>query len=778
MAALRARWIALCVAVLLGHLPARDAHAREDDQVAILTVRINEEERGEIPVLLRSGDVLIPVSKLRELWLESVAARGRREGHQGQEYVSVSSLAPSVSFRTDEQELRLDLHADPSVLPETQINLGMTAPPGIEYRSDTSVFLNYAPRLLDFQRLDGYAEAGLSTGKMLLWSAASYAEERGLVRGPSHLIFDDHKSMRRVTVGDSFSSGGALGGGFHAGGVSVSRNFDLDPYFIRGPTLGASTMALTPSQLDVYVNGVRVRQQQVAPGPVTIQNLQGQSGAGVVRYVLRDVFGREQALASPFYLSNGVLRAGVEEYTYTVGVKRENLGLASFDYAAPVALGRHRVGLTDRSTVGGRLELGAGAASGGGTWTWLTPHGLLDLALGLSHGGGAGGAAGAASYSFQSPRGGLGVSAQTMSGRYATTSLRAEEDRPLLQFGAFSSLSLGSRATAGVQHSLSYLRDAGPTVQSSLTSTYLLASGITLLGTFSRLRSPREPSRLEGMITLSFNIDRTSAQIAARVRSDGADEALATLSHSSQRLLGHDLRAMAVHSDGAVQRAQAHGEYRGQHGVYALTYAMDRQGSRRQQTVILSTRGSIVWIPGVGVFASRPVGQALGVLRLPGARGVRGYLNNQEIGRTDRDGDLLIPDLLPYYANRLSFADNDLPLSFQIEGTERQLAPPFRGAAVAQFRVKRTLFHRATVRVEGPDGALSVPSYGDLQVSAPDQVVASPIGKLGEIELEGLPPGTYPAEILHERGGCSFALRIPEGAGPVVEMGEVRCKKP
>ena len=777
MAALRARWFAPCVAALLGALPAV-VEAREGDQVAILTVRINEDDRGEIPVLLRPGDVLLPVSKLRELWLEGAAARGRREAHQGQEYVSLRSLSPSISFQANEEELRLDLHADPSVLPATQVNLGMTAPAGLEYRSDTSVFLNYAPRLLNFSAVDAYGEVGLSAGKMQLWSAASYSGENGVVRGLSNATFDDRKSLRRVVVGDSFSSGGALGGGFHAGGVSVSRNFDLDPYFVRGPTLGASTLALTPSQLDVYVNGVLVRQQQVTPGPVHIQNLQGQSGSGVVRYVLRDVFGREQTLASPFYLSNGVLRAGIEEYTYTVGVKRESLGLASFDYTAPVALGRHRFGLTDRITAGGRLELGAGAASGGGSWTWLTPHGLLDLAFGLSHGGGAGGGAGAAAYSFQSSRGGVGFSVQGMSRRYATTSLKADDDRSLLQVGAFTSLSLGLRLSIGAQHSLAYQRDAGLAAQTSFTSTYQLSSGVALLGTFSRAGDDRGASRLEGLVTLSFNIDRLSAQVSTRARSNGADEATATVSHASQRILGHDVRANAVISEEALQRAQINGEYRSQRGTYGVVYGLERQGSQLRQTTILSTRGSIVWVPGVGVFASRPVGQAIGVLQLPGARGVRGYLNNQEIGRTDRDGNLLVPDLLPYYANRLSFADNDLPMAFQIEGTERQVAPPFRGAAVARFRVKRSLFFRGSVRVEEPGGALTAPAYGDLRVSTPEGPRESPIGKQGEIELEGLSPGEYPAEILHESGNCSFSLRVPEGAGPVVELGQVRCRRP
>jgi outer membrane usher protein len=747
-------------------------------QVAVLTVRVNEDQRGEIPVVLRGADVLIPTEQLGALWLEGVARRGRREFIEGREYVSLASLSPALSFRMDEQELALNLHTDPSMLPATKIDLRPTAPAGIDYRRDTSLFVNYAPRLLEFRAVDAHGEAGLSTSKGLFWSAASYSPTRGLVRGLSSATFDDRTTLRRIVVGDAFSSGGALGGGVHAGGITVSKNFDLDPYFVRGPTLGASTLALTPSQLDVYVNGVLVRQQPVAPGPVHIQNLQGQSGAGVARYVLRDVFGREQALASPFYLSNGILRASVDEYTYTVGVKREQLGLSSLGYTEPVALARHRVGLTSTTTVGGRFEMGSGAASTGATYARLTPYGLLDLALGASHAGGSGGFASAASYSFQSPGAGLGVLVQTLSPRYATTSLAPDQDRPLFQANVFASLSLGRRLNLGAQHAAAYHRDAGLHGLATLLSSYQIAPGITLLATFNRRVSQREGNSTDGMLTLSFNIDRTSAQLSAQARSRGSNQAIASVSRPLPRAQGYGYRTTATFRDQAIERAQGTAEYQGNHGAYAVSYEMERRSDQVFHHAILSTRGAVVWIPGVGVFATRPVGQAIGVLRLPGIAGVRGYLNNQEIGRTDRDGNLLIPDLLPYYANRVRLADEDLPLSHLIEETEKLVAPPFRGAAVAHFTTRRSLFFRGTILVQGPDGSASPPAYGDLRVSTPQGTVESPIGKQGEIELDGLQPGSYQAEILHKGEVCRFPLQVPDAPGPIVDLGTLRCTQP
>lgn len=750
------------------------------DQIAILTVRVNEDERGEIPVVLRGNDVLVPASHLKELWLEGAASRGRREISGGQEYVSLLSLAPAITFSTDEQGLTLSLHAAPSLLPATQINLLPTAPAGIDYDSHPSFFFNYAPRLIDLKQLDASGEAGLSAGKALFWSAASYSTTHGLLRGLSNITLDDRSSMRRLVLGDAFSSAGALGGGVYAGGVSISRNFDLDPYFVRGPTLGASTFALTPSQLSVYVNGVLVRQQQVAPGPVQIHNLQAQSGAGVAQYVLRDVFGREQSLASPFYLSNGVLKAGVEEYTYTVGIRRDHLGLTSFDYSEPVALARHRVGLNNRTTLGGRFEMGSGSVSAGSTLTWLADYGLLDLAVGASQAGGAGGLAAAASYSFQSPGAGVGFLVQAMSPRYSTVSLSPEDDRPGLQINAFASLSLGRRASLGAQHTIALHRDAGLLGQATVLGGYQIDQGISLQATLGRAALPQGKIATDGMVTVSFNIDRTSAQLSAHARSEGSNEAIATVARPLPRAIGAGYRATATYSDGDLSRALASAEYQGAHGAYGASYETEKRSvdGARAHHLTLSTRGGLVWLPGVGVFASRPVGQAVAVLRLPGVAGVRGYLNNQEIGRTDRDGNLLIPDLLPYYANRIRLADDDLPLSYLIEGTEKLVAPPFRGASVARFSARRVLFFRGSIVVLDRRGAPTLPAYGELRVKAPGKLVESPVGKAGEIEIDGLAPGSYPAEIVHESGACHFRIVLPDAPGPFVDLGELKCIRP
>lgn len=751
----------------------------QEGQVAFLTVFVNESPRGEIPVLVRDTDILVPTSEIETLGLAEIA-HGPADSD---EYASLAAMAPAVSYRFDEEDLTLRLTVDARRLPATTVNLRRSAPEGIEYPSATCLFLNYAPRLVDMGHVDGHAESGLSVGRTLSWSSASLRRDGKVVRGFSRVEYDDRDELRTWTLGDSFSSAGALGGAVHAGGVSLSRNFDLDPYFVRGPSFDLEATALTPSSLDVYVNGVLVRHDEVDAGPVRIENLPLQSGRGIATYVLRDAFGRTHTQASPFYLSNGVLRKGLSEYTYTLGVKREQIGASSFSYGAPVALARHRLGVRDWLTVGGRLEAGDGVVSSGTTWTSVTKAGLFDLAVGVSGArGDRTGAAGALSWSYQTRQSGLGVSLQRMSEHYATLSLAPEDDRAVFEGNAYASVSLSRSVSIRSRHVLSRFRDAGLFGQMSLSGTFDVGRGASLIATATRTRLPQNQASNELLMTLAVNLDEaTSSQVSTRLRSDEDDEMIVSVNRVRPRGKGMGYRATLAYADEALDRAQVEGEAAGAHGVYTARYELeppraDGRGPRRHH-VTLSTQGAIVVLPDVGVFATRPVRGAVGVIRVPGVPGVRGFLNNQQVGRTDGNGNLVVPDVLPYYGNRLGIADEDLPLDYEIETTEMVVGPPSFGAGIAEFDARRVVFYRGTVVVV-EDGREIVPAYGELFVKGLGHVSESPIGEKGEMEVEGLAAGTYSARIVYMDGECSFLLELPPGSGPVIDVGRRACIKP
>ncbi len=221
---------------------------------------------------------------------------------------------------------------------------------------------------------------------------------------------------------------------------------------------------------------------------------------------------------------------------------------------------------------------------------------------------------------------------------------------------------------------------------------------------------------------------------------------------------------------GETPTALATGQYQGPYGRYSATI----QGTPAGPTGSVEAAGALVWVDGAGVLFTRPVQDGFAVIHVPGAEGVRGFLNNQEIGRTDRNGSLVLPTLLPYYGNRISIADSDIALERAVSVVERTVAPAYRGGALVLFESKPARFYRGRVVVV-LGGATVVPSYGEISVVGPAGEVTSPLGKKGELELEGLPPGRFPARVVHARGTCAFDLQVPGSALVVVELGELRC---
>ena len=143
--------------------------------------------------------------------------------------------------------------------------------------------------------------------------------------------------------------------------------------------------------------------------------------------------------------------------------------------------------------------------------------------------------------------------------------------------------------------------------------------------------------------------------------------------------------------------------YQGAHGRYELR----QETIGAESTTTLSAMGAIVGIGG-GVFATRPVEESFALVRVPGVEGVRAFASHQEIGKTGRRGDLLIPDLQAYYGNILNIADGDIPLQYAVPDVGMTLAPPYRGGAVALFDVQRVQRVLGKIVIAGQEQAARV----------------------------------------------------------------------
>jgi len=751
-----------------------------ETQRAILQLIVNEVERGEVIVVLRGPDVLLRVTDLQPAGLINI--EGRRETIGGEAYVSLASLAPQIVYEMDERALVLRLTAAPSTLAVTVQDFLQSRPPGLVYTQDPSAFLNSSVTGIDFERLTWTGEGGLSIRNTLLYGTAFRDENGVFSRGLTSFTVDDHDRLMRYLIGDRIDSTGPLGGSALIGGLSFSREFSLDPYFVRFPTVGLSGAVLTRSTAEVYVNGQLIRREQLPPGPFELRNLPAPVGSGTAEVILRDAFGRQQTISSPFYFTSSLLRAGVQEWSYDVGFRREQQVTGLGEYGPWTVLARHRVGMTEDLSVGARLELAADLVSGGPLVTARLPVGEAELSVAGSRSDTEDGYAASFAYSYASRLLSVGGALRTFSDHYVSVSLKAPEDRPFLEATALIGFPITRRSTVTLQYAHTDFRDAGPQQRASASVSLRLTNRANLFVTASHARQPEQKPETAVFTGLTYFLgDRTTATASHEVTRHQNTTALeAQRSLPLGTGLGYRARAVRAEQDLPQVDGRSGGstvdylgladlQYQNRYGFYEASYERTATGN----STLLTAAAGIVAIGG-GVHLSRPVEDGFALVKVPGVQGVRTSLNNQEVGRTDGRGQLLVPNLLPYYGNRLGITDQDIPIDYSIGVTERLVAPPIKGGSVVTFPARRVQAFVGILAVE-TGGRTVTPAYGQLTVTAEGQAYESPIGRDGEFYLENLPRGPHPAVIDHKDAVCRFTLDAPASPASLVDMGTVRC---
>lgn len=754
-------------------LAAFPANAQNTD--VLLPLTLNTLPRGDVFARLRNGDVLLRVSDLEQaglsgmLW-ERILTFSRLRGIEradGADLISLTSIAPWLTFTLDEVNLTLSVTADPRLFGQVALTASGARPANIIHSRDTSTFFNYALTSRAFEDLGIFAETGTSIRGNLLFNSFSRLPGGDVVRGISSFTLDEREQLRRWVAGDAVAApADDLAGSALIGGLTVSKNYGLDPYFVRFPALSVRGTAITPANVEVYVNGVLVSQRAVPPGQFELGNLPATAGAGTMQVVIRDVYGREQVIASPYYYSTAVLARGLSEYTYSAGFVRENFGTESFDYGDPAILAFHRRGWTDTITAGGRVEGSRDLWSGGTTFGFRSRFGDFDLGLGASRADGSSGTAAQFGYQYLARSYSFGGRVRKQSRDYANLSMRPDQDRPLLDALLFASIPVG-RGSVSVQWTSADMRDATDSGRLTLLTNFSLTRTVNMFLSVAGVEEGSE-RRGEYFAGLSFYLGGNTSANLAVARQASEDQILVEFQKPLPLGTGYGFRFQGRLAEGRESGASAV-QYQTSFGRYEVDF--DPFGN--DQDPIISAAGGMVYQAGA-LLLTRPVQESFALVRVPGVSNVRVFASNQLIGRTDARGNLLVPNLLPYYGNPLRISDQDIPLSYEVRAVEKTVAPPNRGGALVVFPVSPIRSIGGSVMIRTSTGEVA-PSYGQLSVAGEGQTFVSPLGRSGEFYLENVPAGTYDATVDFESGRCLFRLQVPGGDQPVVDLGRLVC---
>ena len=179
-----------------------------------------------------------------------------------------------------------------------------------------------------------------------------------VLRLDSNWTYSDQETLTSYRVDDTISGGPAWTRSIRIGGAQARRSFSLRPSLVTLPLPAVSGSAAVPSTVDIYVNNVKSRSQNVDAGPFTIFNIPSISGAGDVQVVIRDAAGREVRTSVLFFSSAKLLRKGLLDFSVEAGFARHRFGIESNNYAdAPIGAVSARFGVSNKLTIDGHGEV-------------------------------------------------------------------------------------------------------------------------------------------------------------------------------------------------------------------------------------------------------------------------------------------------------------------------------------------------------------------------------------------------------------------------------------
>lgn len=742
----------------------------------VLRVILNGEERGDhFFDAAADGDLLIRAEDLAALGIlvpgnEAPAAP-----------VSLRSLAPRLRFRLEEQIATLELEVTADLLPETRVDFAERQPAARVVPRSRSTFLNYQ---LSATSRDGGAidswdlplELGVRAGPVLALSTFAGARRDGndeLRRLSTSFLLDDPLRHRRLVLGDSYASSGAGGSVVALGGISVVSDFSLDPGLRTLPGLDLAGILETPSEMEIYVDGALLRRERLPAGRFELLSLPVVAGAGEVVVVVRDVYGRERRLLTPFYAPSSLLAPGLGEFGYSVGVRRRQLGRHSTDYGDACLLAYHRHGFSRGFTAGFRAEasealanVGLLASRGLGRW------GELELAVsaGRSRGDGSGWA-GQLSHRYQGRRFFQHWRVDGISAGYETIQRPAAGASRWAVSGA-AGTRLG-RASVSLRLDRRWDDRGEERRLAALTWSQPLSPALALTGQAERIERTGSRPELRGTFAAQLRLggERT-ARLAIQARR-GHDELQVGLSRLAPRDEGISYRAelggaLATSHDGTV-RGGVTLEHGGRHGRGTLDLAR----SDGRQRLRLAFAGSLALLGG-SLHASRPLTDGFGLVRVGSVAGVGVRLLSQPPLRTNRRGEVFLPNLAAHRPSQVALEVADLPFDRHVEQPQQSASPPHRGGVVLAFDVHRFQGFEGRLRLAGAAPGRNA-DYAALTLDVAGESRETVVGNGGLFYLEGLPQGRWPGRLRGAAIDCRFVLDVPASEQVIVDLGEVRC---
>ncbi len=695
--------LALLVALLLVLVPARAQTAEEATEAVELQleVRVKGYPLNLIAAFTQfpDGELASPRSELVELGIEP-SSDGAPD-----DLIRLRDV-PGLSYVYDESSQSIDLELPDSSRIARSISTGkgdMLEPTpsgmGLVLNYDASIAAGYdipdSATAFDGASLtlDARAFSKFGTLRQSGTIASRNFSQVEAVRLDTTFTHSDHRRTLEYNVGDIISGNLRWNRAVRLGGGQIRRNFGLRPDLITVPLPEFQGTAAVPSTLDIYVGQTQAYSGSVEPGPFVVNDLPVINADGNATMVLTDANGNRIETETEFYYSPHLLKQGLVDFSVEGGVVRRDYGTESFGYGdEPVGLASLRYGLTNLITAEAHVEGKSDLLNGGlGAVFSAKKLGTFSIAAAGSLSGDDEGA-----YLFAGWEGTFGNFTASASmarafGDYLDLAAATEVRPPGQPFvskipSALEQVSLAyefPQYDSGI--ALNFVH-SNPAVGHD---TYLVSAGYNQ--TFARditlfvngFKNFGKKGGYGGYLGVTIPLGKditTKSGVMVTDKSWSAGAEASRAPDPDKGGIGWSVGHTEAKDGNRATTAR---------GLYYSPYGQARGEVAGNQDEIAGAAGfqGAAVLAGGGVMLSAPIDDAFAIVDT-GAPDIPVKFENRVIGKSGKNGKLLLPNLRSYQQNKVSLDVDELPPEMAAGETEFVVVPRDGAGVVVDFGLK------------------------------------------------------------------------------------------
>ncbi len=775
-----------------------------DIYVRDIVVKIAGGEATEIgsKILLEILDGVLSPAALQRL---------RAHAESKREFISFKALKETdIPVTFDPGRVEVSLARDHPDIAPVKISMldsrGRVDASKFKVPAPVSGFVNVVPRIeyiKDFENRSDSGRSPLSTefdgglsygghGGVAVQFLASFegaASPRKWQRLETRLVHDRIEDATRITLGDVDYQIAGFQDFLSLGGVSLFREFDIEPDRVTQVTGRRSFVVKRDSEVSFYVNNRLIRTLRLRPGKYDLENLPFLDGGNDVQIVVRDRTGKEERIEYSAYSDSNLLDVGLSEYSLAAGLNAQAInGQIEYDEDRPAVTGFYRQGLTETFTAGinAQASAGPGQANIGFEAVKATPLGSFsgDAAITFADG--------------RRPDMGLSLDFER-DFRDDKGELANVLDLSLEVFGSEYVGSIGSEGSerpfnwelnGRIQHYLKddwiaelsgtwtdRLPDDGYRRSLRFNMSKYFSNGHSLQATGEWSQEDDDKSRFAVFLSLVFRINEKQS-VTYRIDGEQQSHAADWQYLGDAQVGGLDAR-VSTRSDKSTDLA-GNVVYRANRTEANLSHDVSFSGNtpdRLQETTSLSLATALAFAGG-SVTLGRPINDAFAIVsRAPTLAEKVVHIAPSPEGDTARldlfDG--LVGDLTPYQANILEFTVDDLPLGYHFEQSRLNLYPSYLSGIAVEIGSDAAVtligvFHdRAGKPVASTGGIARI--IGDKDGDKDGEAMETFTNKSGRFVLAGIKPGV---SLEVKIGEGRYLIQVPKDAEGLHKLGTLR----